>query len=273
MPLSFASLNSGSNGNCYYVGNQREAVLIDAGISCRETEKRMLRLGLSMNKVKAIFVSHEHSDHIRGIETIAKKYKLPVYITSATLKNCRVDIGLDLASSFSAHQPVQIGSLSITAFPKYHDACDPHSFIISGDNQKVGVFTDIGNSCQNLILHFKQCHAAFLEANYDEQLLEDGNYPYHLKRRIRGGFGHLSNTQALEVFRKHRPEFMSHLILSHLSKDNNSPEIVSNMFNQHARGVKIVVASRYQETEIYRLGIMPEIPVSPAQTQLIFDFA
>jgi phosphoribosyl 1,2-cyclic phosphodiesterase len=145
--------------------------------------------------------------------------------------------------------------------------------VISCDNQNVGVFTDIGNSCSNLISHFKQCHAAFLEANYDEQLLEHGNYPYHLKRRIRGGFGHLSNTQALEVFKKHRPKFMSHLILAHLSKDNNSPEIVSELFNTHAQGVKIVVASRYEETEVYQIGISDVLPIRPAQTQLIFDFA
>src|SRR5450631_777143 len=92
MSLFIASLNSGSNGNCYYVGNEHEAVLVDAGISCRETERRMLRLGLSMRKVKAIFVSHEHSDHINGIPVLSKKYRLPVYITQATLRNSGIRI-------------------------------------------------------------------------------------------------------------------------------------------------------------------------------------
>jgi hypothetical protein len=104
-----------------------------------------------------------------------------------------------------------------------------------------------------VINHFKQCHAAFLEANYDEAMLEQGAYPYHLKRRIRGGHGHLSNTQALEIFTKHRPAFMSHLFLSHLSKDNNCPKLVQQLFTQHANGTRIVVASRFEESAVYQI--------------------
>src|SRR5882757_3468185 len=120
MPVFIASLNSGSNGNCYYIGNEREAVLVDAGISCRETEKRMKRLGLSMSSVKAIFVSHEHTDHIKGIPVIAKKYQLPVYITSNTLVNGGLELDAQLVVSFQAYTPVTVGELNITAFPKFH---------------------------------------------------------------------------------------------------------------------------------------------------------
>lgn len=250
MALYFTSLNSGSNGNCYYVGNHREAVLVDVGLSCRETEKRMERLGLSMHKVKAIFISHEHSDHIRGLPVIAKKYKLPVYITNATMQYGRLLIE-DQAIPFKGYEPVQIGDISVTAFPKFHDAAEPHSFIVSCNDIKIGVFTDIGAPCQHLITHFKQCHAAFLEANYDEQMLQQGSYPYHLKRRISGGRGHLSNTQALELFKTHKPLFMSHLLLSHLSKDNNCPILARDMFMPHAGGTEIIVASRNQETPVY----------------------
>src|ERR1700710_143195 len=111
MSLFVASLNSGSNGNCYYVGSEREAILVDAGISCRETETRMARLGLSMRKVKAIFVSHEHSDHIRGITVLAKKYQLPVYITQATLLHGGLRLDEHLVSSFLADEPIRIGNL------------------------------------------------------------------------------------------------------------------------------------------------------------------
>ncbi len=172
MSLFITSLNSGSNGNCYYLANDQEAILVDAGISCRETEKRMLRLGLSMNKIKAIFVSHEHSDHIRGVPMLAKKYELPVYITNTTLQHCYFNQELNNVLSFEAHKPVSIGSLSITAFTKFHDAAEPHSFIVDCNNIKVGVFTDIGKPCKHLTYYFKQCHAAFLEANYDEELLK-----------------------------------------------------------------------------------------------------
>ena len=118
MSLYVASLNSGSNGNCYYLGNETEAILVDAGISCREIEKRMRRLELSMKKVKAVFVSHEHVDHIRGISTLAKKYQLPVYITDPTLRNGGLHIEKKLVNHFLPHQPISIGELTITAFPK-----------------------------------------------------------------------------------------------------------------------------------------------------------
>jgi phosphoribosyl 1,2-cyclic phosphodiesterase len=116
MSLFISSLNSGSNGNCYYVGNQQEAVLVDAGISCRETERRMARLGLSIEKVKAIFISHEHGDHIRGVSVLSKKYQLPVYITNGTLNNSGLRIAENLLRSFSADQPVKIGDLEVTPF-------------------------------------------------------------------------------------------------------------------------------------------------------------
>ncbi len=253
MSLFITSLNSGSNGNCYYVGNETEAILVDAGISCRETEKRMKRLDLSMSKVKAIFVSHEHSDHIRGIPVLAKKYGLPVYITPGTLRYCRFSLESGLVQSFTAFDPVQIGSLSITAFPKLHDANDPYSFVVAYNGIKVGVFTDIGAPCEQLTHYFKQCHAAFLEANYDEALLENGRYPVYLKNRIRGGKGHLSNKQALTFFNAHKPAHMSCLILSHLSKENNCPQLVHDLFSQHSAEVQIVVASRYEETPVYTI--------------------
>lgn len=261
MSLFIASLNSGSNGNCYYVGNEHEAVLIDAGISCRETEKRMLRLGLSMKKVKAIFVSHEHSDHINGIPVIAKKHRLPIYITPPTLKRGGLILDSELVISFDAFQTITIGELHVTAFPKQHDASNPHSFLVTCRDIKVGVFTDIGVVCENLIHHFSQCHAAFLEANYDDEMLDKGGYPYHLKLRIRGGQGHLSNKQALELFTTHRPPFMTHLLLSHLSKNNNDPQLVQDLFDGCADGTNIIVASRYAETAVYYIGQPADAPV------------
>src|SRR5580704_977726 len=185
MPLFIASLNSGSNGNCYYIGNGSDAVLIDAGISCRETERRMKKINLSMLQVRAILISHEHSDHITGLSGISKKFQLPVYITEATLQSAGIPIEKKLVHSFTAERQIKIGSLLITPFSKYHDASDPHSFMISCDGIHVGVFTDIGHPCRQVVKYFKQCHAAFLESNYCEEMLEKGNYPIMLKKRIR----------------------------------------------------------------------------------------
>jgi phosphoribosyl 1,2-cyclic phosphodiesterase len=273
MSLQITSLNSGSNGNCYYVGNASEAVLIDAGISCRETERRMKRLGLTMDKVKAIFISHEHSDHIRGLEVLSKKYSLPVYITEKTMLNGGLQLHAPSVRVFDDTASVSIGGLSVNAFLKYHDAIEPHSFMITCNEIRIGVFTDIGVPCDRLIHHFQQCHAAFLEANYDEQMLEQGRYPIFLKRRIRGGKGHLSNKQALELFKTHRPPFMSHLLLSHLSRDNNRPELVLDLFREHAGNTEIIVASRDAETAVYHISssrqtIMPKVQY--VQGQLAF---
>ena len=273
MPLVITSLNSGSNGNCYYIGNGRDAVFIDAGLSCREIEKRMERLGLDIKKVSAVFVSHEHSDHIFGIPVLSKKYGMPVYITPATLKNAGFALAKEQVMAFSAHQAVQVGDLTITAFPKQHDACDPHSFIVEGDNTRVGIFTDIGKACEQVVYHFRDCHAAFLEANYDETMLRAGRYPAALKKRIMGGHGHLSNDQALALFTRYRPEHMSHLILAHLSKENNRPELVQQLFSGHTSATEIIVASRVAETPLYHIGheglqALPKRPAPIARPQL-----
>ena len=254
MSLYVSSLNSGSNGNCYYIGNEDDAILVDAGISCREILKRMSRSGLNMQKVRAIFVSHEHSDHIRGISILTKKFPVPVYITPGTLQNGRLFLPPQLIHAFTEAEPVRIGNLLVHAFRKHHDAADPYSFVVEHLDTRVGIFTDIGRPCQNLSGHFSRCHAAFLESNYDEAMLEQSSYPWHLKNRIRGGQGHLSNRQALELFLSRRPAFMSHLFLAHLSQNNNCPQLVQELFEAHANGTHIVVAGRHQETPVFHIN-------------------
>jgi phosphoribosyl 1,2-cyclic phosphodiesterase len=260
MSLYIASLNSGSNGNCYYVGNDSEAVLIDAGISCRETEKRMQLLGLSLQSVRAIFISHEHTDHIRGVEVLSKKYGIPVYITENTLANSRLSLQEDLLRFFVTSEIVAIGGLTVTAFSKIHDARDPHSFSVEGNGVTIAVLTDIGDACEQVIHHFSRCDAAFLEANYDDELLENGRYPWHLKNRIRGGKGHLSNRKALDLLLNHGSESLSHVLLCHLSQENNSPGLVQQLFDPHAGQTLVTVASRHEQSEVYhvRKGIFRE---------------
>ena len=273
MALFISSLNTGSNGNCFYIGTEQEAVLIDAGISLREINRRMNRLDLDIKKIKAIFITHEHTDHTRGLCSLLKKYPVPVYITNSTLQNSGVYVQPHLIRSFSAYNPVQIGSLSITAFPKWHDAVDPHSFQVSSNNINVGIFTDIGSPCEHVIYHFSQCHAAFLEANYDDHMLDTGSYPFHLKRRIKSQHGHLSNAQALQLFLQSKPAHMSHLFLSHLSKNNNCPNLVRQLFEDACGNTKIIVASRYEETPVYKISSSSfSSPLEASFTQLEMEF-
>lgn len=253
MSLYTASLNSGSNGNCYYVANDHDAVLIDVGISCKEVVKRMARLGLSMEKVRAIFISHEHSDHIKGLKVLANKYKLPVYITRATYGNSGLFLDMNSIRTFKGYEAVEIGELTVIPFPKSHDCADGHSFVVSGNGVNIGVLTDIGRVCQHVIDNFKQCHAVYLETNYDEQMLQESGYPWFLKKRISGGHGHLSNNQALGLFLGHRPPFLTHVFLSHLSQNNNSPQLVHKLFLEHAGQTEIIVASRDYETPLFHI--------------------
>lgn len=251
--LYTASIASGSNGNCYYVGNDEDAILIDVGISCRELERRMQRMGLGMSKVKAVFISHEHTDHIKGLTVVANKYQLPVFMTEGTLAACRLAIPDRLLYLLRPGYHVHVGELEVIPFSKWHDAADPQSFVIRHQTRTVGVFTDIGAVCERLIHYFQQCDIAFLETNYDEEMLDKGRYPYFLKKRIRGGYGHLSNHQALQLFLQHRSPRLRLLYLCHLSRDNNDPELAQRLFNEHAGETSVVLAGRDAETAVYRM--------------------
>jgi phosphoribosyl 1,2-cyclic phosphodiesterase len=253
MSIHVCSLNSGSNANCYYIGNSQEAVLIDAGLSCRETERRMKLSGLLMENVKALFISHEHTDHITGMAGIAKKFKLPVYVTDDTLRQSNMPVDPSLVRSFKHARPVRIGHFTITPFTKSHDAADPHSFIVSAYGINTGIITDIGYACKKVIKYFGQCHVAFLESNYCDDMLTNGSYPWHLKKRISGDEGHLSNAQALELFLHYRSPDLRLLILSHLSKNNNKPQLVEKMFTPHAGTTQIFIASRYEASPVFTI--------------------
>lgn len=257
MALTVASLNSGSNGNCYYIGNERDAILVDAGISCRETEKRLKRLGLDIGLIKAVFITHEHGDHIFGLPALSRRHQLPVYITPRTLEQSALEVESHLVRDFEDESPVEFDSLWVHPFRKHHDAADPYSFVVTDGLVSVGVFTDIGRPSARFAHHFGQCHAAFLECNYDELMLQHGGYPWPLKERIRGGNGHLSNRQAAEFFRAHRAPHLTHLFLSHLSQQNNTPEMALRAFEDFSKEVEIHVAPRRKELGVFVIDGKP----------------
>lgn len=254
MSLFFCSLNSGSNGNSYLIGNHQDIILIDCGLSCKETEKRLKEVDLSVKSIKGIFISHEHIDHIKGVEMIVMKHGIPVYITEKTYSNSKLKLPEDKIKFITLHQTIKIGSLAVNPFPKSHDAIDPCSFIIKNESYCIGVLTDIGNCCTHVIESFKSCNAVFLEANYDQKMLDNGQYPYHLKKRISGDDGHLSNDQALDLFINHRNENLKYLLLSHLSQENNHPDLVLELFKANSTNTEIHIASRHKPSPLFVLG-------------------
>lgn len=267
MSLYTAALASGSNGNCYFVGNEQEGVLIDVGISCTEIEFRMERLGIPISIIKAIFITHEHSDHIKGLNKFAKKHKLPVFITLGTWESMQTSIPGEQVFRIQDQQIVKVGSLQVLPFRKLHDAAEPVSFIVSQNGIQIGVLTDIGLVSEEVKRRFSNCHIAYLEFNYETELLNNGRYPYFLKKRIQGGLGHLSNQQAFDLYEKFRSPKLRLLIASHLSGQNNSPEIVQAYFNDRNDGVQLEIASREVGSGLYKIDAIQTLRIQYFQYQ------
>jgi phosphoribosyl 1,2-cyclic phosphodiesterase len=251
--IEICALASGSNGNCYYIGNEHEAVLVDAGISCKQILFRIHECGLDASKIKGIFVSHEHSDHLRGVKVLSNRLGIPAWFSQATLDVISGPELPKLTGIFTPGKAVKSGSFTIHSFLKNHDAVEPCSFRIEHDGWNIGVFTDIGEACDLLKSHLRKCHAVFLETNYDEGMLWNGSYPWVLKKRVASSVGHLSNDQAFELIRDYAGPELVHVFLSHLSGENNSPELATKRFMPLTDRFEVRLTSRQTYSELFRL--------------------
>lgn len=251
--IEICALASGSNGNCYYIGNETEAVLIDAGLSFKQLLKRIESKALDPGKIRAVFITHEHGDHSRGVRVLSKKLDIPVYMTygtfAASFHNWKPISYIPIEDNI----PVEVGSFTVFPILKNHDAAEPTSFRIEHQGVQIGVFTDIGEPCDNVKNHLSQCHALFLETNYDQQLLKDGSYPYHLKVRIESTVGHLSNVQAFELLKEYAHPELQCVFLSHLSAENNRPELAYYEFEPLKEKFLIKLTDRFAASEIFTL--------------------
>ncbi len=220
--MKFSILSSGSGGNSCYLETEEAAVLVDAGLSGIEIERRLTAVGGVAEKLDAIFVTHEHSDHIKGVGVLARRYKVPVYANEETLKSAEKVLGkLPSVVPVQTGDTLKIKNLSVETFTKCHDAADPMGLVVSNNGLKVGFVTDMGRSTRLTEDRLRNCSALILEFNYDPAMLSQGPYPLDLKRRINSTEGHLSNQQAGELLESVSHNGLKWLVLAHLSETNN----------------------------------------------------
>jgi len=237
--MIFCNLGSGSKGNSTYVQGSCPALLIDQGFSVKNLLLRMETVGLDANKVGAVLLTHEHSDHLRGIGIFARRFHVPVFITATTYKAISPALLKNVeVRHFTAGDELLFHDLKVKTFHIPHDAADPVAVIVSGNDKRIGIITDVGAEIQLLHQHLKDLDLLFLESNHDMEMLDNGPYPLHLIKRIKSRVGHLSNEQAKALFEQLSLNGkLRHLILGHLSEKNNDPKIVKKLFQKTAQKI------------------------------------
>src|SRR5437660_6270541 len=233
MGVSVSVLASGSRGNCAIVSSTSTRILLDAGISCRETFKRIKALGEDPYSFSAILITHEHSDHVYGLRVLARKTRIPVFMTGAThqawTRSVRDQDGerpkLEKLEPFSAGRSFQIGDIAVTPFTIPHDAADPVGFTFRAEGVKVGFATDLGYVPASVRDHLRRCEVLIMESNHDVEMLRVGPYPWSVKQRVMSRVGDLSNDAPAEFFTDDYDGGAAYVVLAHLSEHNNHPEL------------------------------------------------
>jgi len=227
MKLNFCSLSSGSSGNCYYIGNEYHGLLIDTGISASSIRKFLKNMNISIDSIMGILITHNHIDHIRGLEVLIRKNHIPAFTTQKiweSILSPRKKISRDCIHEIPLQEKFNLANFDIEAFPVFHDAPETIGFRVSAGGKKITIVTDLGHICQTAASFIRESNLLVIESNYDEQMLMDGRYPYFLKERIRSDNGHLGNHQTSAFLADVFNDSMHYVCLAHLSKNNNTPE-------------------------------------------------
>lgn len=224
--MRFASLGSGSEGNGLVVEVGSTKVLMDCGFGLHDAIRRLARLGVTPEQLSAIVVTHEHGDHISGVAKLAKRFDIPVCLTHGTLRaQTKVFASIPKLIEIDAHASFVIDAVHVQPYPVPHDAAEPVQYVFSDGLRRLGVLTDVGCSTPHIEAVLSGCDALMLECNHDRELLANGDYPYSLKQRVGGRYGHLNNEQSAQLLAKLDVSRLQHLVAAHLSHKNNTPEL------------------------------------------------
>lgn len=289
--LKFMSLSSGSSGNCYYLGNDQYAILIDAGIPVRTIQKVLRENGLSFGKVMAILVTHDHTDHIRSAGSLGEIYHIPVYSTQAVHSGMERNYGMAKKLTSASRRVIERempfyipGTLfRVTAFSVPHDSTDNVGYYIEfgeGDNVvRFCLATDVGFVTSDIRRFLSQADHVVIESNHDVDMLLNGPYPAYLKKRVRGEGGHLSNKECAELLHDIYHRGLRHVFLCHLSAENNDPDLAYHSASDALRSegakvgeeVTLSVLARTSPSRVYDFGVSSPRKPDPRQLEISFD--
>jgi phosphoribosyl 1,2-cyclic phosphodiesterase len=252
-------LGSGSRGNSTLIATERTRLLVDAGFSKKDTYRRLANAGERTDGFDAIVISHEHSDHINGLQSLAIDLKAPIYISAPTREVIRWDPRVNALEEISAGKKFSVGDIEITPFSIPHDAVDPVAFTFESQGIKVGVVTDLGYIPEVVKQRVQGCHCLVFESNHDLEMLKVGPYPWYVKQRVMGRHGHLSNNATAEFLGADFDGVAQVLVLAHLSENNNHPEIARmsaeealNARNGRGRRAELHLASQTESTRVFQ---------------------
>ena len=254
----FCSLVSGSSGNASIIKNKNTTILIDCGLSGKKLVSVLKDIGIDANEIDAMLITHEHSDHIAGAGVVSRRFDIPIYATQGTHQNMKIgpiqDKNIKIINN---HTAFEIGDITVNPFPVSHDAKDPVGYCFLCNKKKYSIATDTGIMTEEIFSSIKGSDAIILEANHDVEMLMHGEYPYQLKRRILGKYGHMSNDITAKTAVQLLENNTKHIMLSHLSDKNNNPEIASKTVEAELKkngaligsDIGLCVAGRYEVTE------------------------
>lgn len=222
--MQFCSIGSGSKGNGTLIQKGETCILVDNGFTLKEFENRLAQKGLTPLNLTAILITHEHSDHIKGVGPLARKYRIPVYCSHGTAQHEGLGV-IPSLQVFDSHHSFTIGELDISPVVVPHDAREPTQFVVKGESHKVGILTDVGSLTPHIIEQYQDCHGLLIETNHDVAMLRRGPYPPKLKVRVEGAMGHLNNEQAYDFLTRVRTDQLQYVVATHISEQNNQQQL------------------------------------------------